>query len=202
MKQRRGAQPARRPSVFAAENRFERWDAHTLAAHPETEFEQCHFVGCDFSGASLGHFRFTDCLFERCNLASAKLSGAGLQNVAFTDCKLSGVQFAACRDFLFEVHFEGCQLHYASFFGKKLRATKFVRCSLTDADFTSADLTEAVFQDCTLSNAVFRNTLLTGADFTTASQFSIDPEGNTLTKARFTLPGLLGLVSKYGVIVE
>ncbi|MCB2406359.1 pentapeptide repeat-containing protein [Hymenobacter lucidus] len=202
MKPRRAAQSSRKSTVFAPENRFEQWDARTLAAHPDTEFEQCHFVGGDFSGANLGAFRFTDCLFERCNLASAKLSGAGLQNVAFTDCKLSGLQFAACRDFLFEVHFTGCQLHYASFFGKKMRGARFVGCSLTEADFTSADLTEAVFQDCTLLNAVFRNTLLTAADFTTASQFSIDPDGNTLTKARFTLPGLLGLVGKYGVIVE
>ncbi|UOQ54011.1 pentapeptide repeat-containing protein [Hymenobacter cellulosivorans] len=201
MKQRR-AKPAGRPTVFPAENRFERWDARALAAHPEPEFEQCHFIGCDFSGAQLGQFRFADCLFERCNLSSAAMAGASLQNVAFTDCKLSGVQFAACRDFLFEVQFQGCQLHYASFFGKKLRNTRFVNCSLTDADFTSADLTDAAFQDCTLRGAVFRSTQLVGADFTTASEFSIDPDGNTLTKARFTLTGLLGLVDKYGVIVE
>ncbi|WP_167852190.1 pentapeptide repeat-containing protein [Hymenobacter elongatus] len=196
------AKPPRKPPIFPAENRFERWDAATLAAHPDTEFEQCHFIGCDFSGAALGALRFSDCLFERCNLASATLAGAGMQNVGFTDCKLSGVQFAACRDFLFEVRFEGCQLHYASFFGKKMRGTRFVSCSLTDADFTSADLTEAAFQDCTLQGAVFRSTQLTAADFTTASQFSIDPDGNTLTNARFTLPGLLGLVGKYGIIVE
>ncbi|PJJ52772.1 pentapeptide repeat-containing protein [Hymenobacter chitinivorans] len=201
MKQRR-AKPAGRPTVFPAENRFERWDARTLAAHPDTEFEQCHFIGCDFSGAQLGQLRFADCLFERCNLASAAMAGASLQNVAFADCKLSGVQFAACRDFLFEVHFQGCQLHYASFFGKKLRNTRFVGCSLTDADFTSADLTEAAFADCTLRGTVFRSTQLTGTDFTTASEFSIDPDGNTLTKARFTLTGLLGLVDKYGIIVE
>lgn len=202
MKPRRTAQAARKPLVFAPENRFERWDARALAAHPDTEFEQCHFIGADFSGANLGAFRFTDCLFERCNLASAQLSGAGMQHVAFTDCKLSGLQFSACRDFLFEVQFTGCQLHYTSFFGKKMRGTRFVNCSLTEADFTSADLTEAVFQECTLLHAVFRNTQLTAADFTTASQFSIDPDGNPLTRARFSLPGLLGLVDKYGVIVE
>ncbi|MCB2378592.1 pentapeptide repeat-containing protein [Hymenobacter sp. BT635] len=202
MKHRRPASASRKPLVFAPENRFERWDAHTLASHPDPEFEQCHFVGCDFSGAPLGQLRFTDCLFERCNLSSASLAGTGLQNVTFTDCKLAGLQFAAARDFLFEVRFNGCQLHYTSFFGKKMRGTRFVGCSLTDADFTSADLTEAAFQDCTLAGVVFRNTQLTGADFTTASQFTIDPDGNTLTKARFTLTGLLGLVSKYGVIVE
>jgi hypothetical protein len=44
--------------------------------------------------------------------------------------------------------------------------------------------------------------VLNGVDFTTATNFSIDPEINRLKKARFSLYGLPGLVEKYEVVIE
>jgi uncharacterized protein YjbI with pentapeptide repeats len=200
MKQRRKPAPARKPSYFPDENVAEGWDARHLAGH--TEFDEYRFIGCDFSGADLSGLRLTDCLFERCNLSSAKLAGTALQNVAFAECKLLGLQFTACRDMLFGVHFDQCQLRYASFAGRKMPATRFVGCWLEESDFADADLSTAVFQDCTLGGAIFQNTQLVGADFTTATGFTIDPESNHLRTARFTLHGLLGVVSKYELVVE
>ncbi|MBC6988492.1 pentapeptide repeat-containing protein [Hymenobacter sp. BT491] len=188
-----------KPDKFPAENVFERWTSEHL--RPHAEFEQCHFIGGDFASATLGNKRFVDCLFERCNLSLASLAGTGLQNVAFQDCKLSGLQFTACRDMLFEVHFDRCQLSYASFYGKRMPGTHFGHCNLTDADFTGADLANADFQECTLNGAVFHQTQLSGADFRTATGFIIDPDINPLKKARFVLEGLPGLVNKYGVII-
>ena len=190
----------RKPTYFPEDNIAERWDARHLPGH--TEFDEFRFVNCDFTGADLSHIRFTDCLFEHCSLATAKLAGTALQNVAFADCKLLGLQFTACRDMLFGVHFDQCQLRYASFAGRSMPGTRFVGCSLEDADFADADLTGAVFQDCTLAGAVFQNTRLPGADFTTATGFTIDPISNPLTGARVTLHGLLGVVAGFGLVVE
>ena len=200
MKPRRKPAPLRKPDYFPAENLAENWDAHHLAGH--TEFDEFRFVNCDFSSADLGGLRFSNCLFERCNLASARLAGTALQNVAFAECKLLGLQFTACRDMLFGVHFDQCQLRYASFAGRAMPGTRFAQCGLEEADFADADLTGAAFADCALAGAVFQNTRLAGADFTTATGFVIDPETNPLLGARFTLAGLPGVVAKFGLVVE
>jgi uncharacterized protein YjbI with pentapeptide repeats len=197
---RKPATTLRKPDYFPEENVAERWDARHLLGH--TEFEAYRFINCDFSGANLSGLRFTDCLFERCNLSSASLANTALQNVAFDECKLLGLQFTACRDMLFGVHFDQCQLRYASFAARKMPGTRFIGCNLDDADLVSADLTAAVFQNCSLAGAVFQNTRLVEADFTTATGFIIDPETNPLQRARFTLPGLLGVVAKYELVVE
>lgn len=191
--------PKRRP-VYLSENTFARRTADHFRAG--AEWEQCLFIDCDFAEADLRHQRFIDCRFERCNLALASLAGTGLQGVEFVECKLTGVQFAACQDMLFGVEFEQCQLHYAGFAGKKLRGTRFRHCACAEVDFTRADLSNAVFEHSTLSRAIFHHTQLGGADFTTATDFTIDPENNPLRKARFTTAGLVGLVGKYGLLVD
>ncbi|MDO7873482.1 pentapeptide repeat-containing protein [Hymenobacter sp. ASUV-10] len=201
MKPRRKPTAARKPDRFPDENIVTGWTINQLLAHGD-EFEQFHFINCEFSGAALNHLRFTDCLFERCNLASATVSGTGMQNVAFADCKLLGVQFSSCRDMLFGVHFDHCQLGYTSFAGKKMPGTRFAHCTLPEADFTNADLSESVFQSCQLPHATFHYTILKGADFTTATDFGLDPESNELSGARFALHGLPSLLSKYGIVVE
>jgi len=202
MKPRRKPKPivARKPDYFPEENVAEGWDARHLLGH--TEFEEYRFVNCDFGGANLSNLRFSDCLFERCNLASAALAGTALQNVAFDECKLLGLQFTACRDMLFGVHFDHCQMRYASFAGRYMPNTRFVGCALDEADFADADLTGAAFTDCSLAGAVFQNTTLVEADFATATGFTIDPESNRLQRARFSLHGLLGVVAKYELVVE
>jgi len=201
MKPRRKPAALRPPDYFPAENVLTGLDAPRLLALGR-EFEQYHFVGCDLSEANLAGLRFEDCRFERCNLATAKLGGAALQNVAFIDCKLLGVAFGACQDMLFGVHFDHCQLRYASFGGKKLVGTRFAHCSLAETDFTNADLSGAAFANCDLTGIVFHDTRLVGTDFTTATGFSLDPEANVLTGARFALAGLPGLLDKYGLVVE
>ena len=164
--------------------------------------EAYHFVGCDLNAASLARLRFVDCLFERCDLSNVNLSGTGLQNVAFAECKLLGVSFTGCQELLFGVHFDRCLLRYASFGGRKLAGTRFERCDLPEADFTNADLTGAAFAGCDLTRVTFHDTCLKDADFTTATGYSLDPEANQLAGARFALAGVVGLLEKYGVVVE
>lgn len=201
MKPRRKSAPPRKPDSFPTEQVLTGLDApRLLALGPD--YEQFRFVNCELSGASLAGLRFEDCLFERCNLTTARLGGTALQNVAFADCKLLGVAFSACQDMLFSVHFDDCQLRYASFGGKKLAGTRFERCTLDETDFTNADLTGAVFAGCDLTRTVFHATRLAGADLTTATGYALDPEANDLTGARFALAGLPGLLAKYALVVE
>ncbi len=201
MKPRRKPTALRKPDYFPAENVLTGLDGPRLLALGR-ELEQYHFVGCDLSEVNLSGLRFEDCLFERCNLTNARLGGAALHNVAFADCKLLGLNFGACQDMLFGVHFDLCQLRYASFAGKKLAGMRFGQCSLAEVDFTNADLSGVVFVGCDLAQAIFHDTQLVGTDFTTATNFSIDPEANRLTGARFALAGLPGLLDKYGLVVE
>lgn len=201
MKPRRKLTALRKPDYFPAENVLTGLNApQLLALGPD--FEQFRFINCELAEAGLAGLRFEDCLFERCNLTTAKLSNAALQNVAFADCKLLGVAFSACQDMLFGVHFDDCQLRYASFAGKKLAGTRFERCQLPETDFTNADLTGAAFVGCDLTGTIFHDTRLAGADFTTATGYSLDPEANVLTGARFGLAGLPGLLTKYGLVIE
>ena len=200
MKLRRKISPARKPDCFPAENVAVGWDARHLLGH--AEFDEYHFRNCDFSEADFSRLRFANCLFERCNLSGVRLAGTALQNVAFEECKLLGLQFTACRDMLFGVHFEQCQLRYASFAGRQMPGTNFRGCGLEEADFADAGLAGAVFQNCSLAGAVFQNTQLVGADFRTATGFIIDPEQNQLRQAHFSLAGLLGVVAKYELVVE
>ena len=200
MKSPRKPPVLRKPDHFPADQVVQGWTAAQLLAHGD-EFEQFHFINCELGEARLGRLRFTDCLFERCNLSAATLADTALQNVAFADCKLLGVPFSACRDMLFGVHFDRCQLGYASFAGKKMPGTRFAHCTLPETDFTNADLRGATFAHCALPHAIFHHTSLQAADFSTATQFHLDPESNELAGAKFSLEGLPGLLGKYGIEV-
>ena len=61
---------------------------------------------------------------------------------------------------------------------------------------------ECEFINCDFSGAVFENTILEKADLRTAINYSIDPEINRLKKAKFSMPGLIGLLDKYDIELE
>lgn len=166
------------------------------------EFEGCRFLQCDLSDSNFSHSQFTDCQFIGCNLANIKLGSATLNTIFFKECKLIGVNFSECSDFLFHVRFENCLLDYASFAKKNMAKTIFSHSSLKGTSFSQANLSHAQFEQTDLAGAVFEQTNLTGANFTTAFNFSIDPELNRLKKARFSQYGLAGLLNKYGITIE
>jgi uncharacterized protein YjbI with pentapeptide repeats len=188
-----------KPDFFPAEHTLQR----ALPPHlvGQQEFEQYHFINFDLTQANLSGRVFSDCLFENCNLAGASIGNVALQNVAFEGCKLIGLQFHSCRDFLFGVHFDRCQLDYASFVGKAMSNTRFVNCSLREVEFGRANLKQAVFAECDLLSAIFHQTNLSEADFTTAQHIVLDPEVNDLKQARFALADLPGLLSKHNLVV-
>jgi uncharacterized protein YjbI with pentapeptide repeats len=122
-----------------------------------------------------------------------------LNDVRFTECKLVGVQFEECNPFLFSVDFENCVLKLAVFYKIKLKKTRYKNCNLQETDFTEADLTAAEFDNCDLMRAIFHKTNLEKADFSSSVHYSIDPEANRITKARFSRMGIAGLLDKYRI---
>jgi len=168
----------------------------------QTEFDICIFLNCNFSNVEISETDFIDCRFESCNFAVAKLKGSGLKNVYFNNCKLVGIDFELCSDFLFAANFKNCVLDYSSFFGKKLKKTKFSNCSLKEVEFSSTDLSGAEFANCDLLLAVFKQCNLEKVDFRTAYNYAFDPETNKMKKAKFSSSGLAGLLEKYNIEIE
>ncbi len=166
------------------------------------EFEQCTFKDCDLSDSLFLNNRFTECVFTGCNLSMTKLAGSSLRDVTFKQCKLLGVNFSECEDFLFSVHFENCILDYASFMKKKMTKTKFIHTSLKQVAFTGANLSGSLFDHTDLADSIFNGTDLKEADFRTAYNYAIDPELNSIKKAKFSLHGVVGLLTKYGIRIE
>ena len=169
---------------------------------PNREFESCEFVNCDFSNTLFTSSFFTNCTFIDCNLAMTKFDNCQLDNITFKGCKLLGVNFSSCNDFLFSLNFDGCILDCCSFLRKKMPKTLFVNSSIRDADFTACDLTNSTFKNTDLTNSVFARTILKGANFLTAKNYNIDPENNTITKAKFSLQDVVGLLNKYNIEIK
>lgn len=163
------------------------------------EYNNCTFKKCDLSECEFAVCKFIDCVFDNCNLSMIKLERTTLNGIVFKHCKLLGVNFSACEDFLFTVRFESCMLDYSSFMRKKMPKTNFVKTSLKETTFTQAILTGSVFDECNLMDTVFRQTDLTSVNFSTALNYIIDPELNTMNKAIFSAHGLEGLLYKYNL---
>jgi uncharacterized protein YjbI with pentapeptide repeats len=112
------------------------------------------------------------------------------------------LRFDDCNPFSLSFDFEGCILHFASFFRLKIPRTVFKNCKLEDVEFVEADLSNSIFSHCDLSGATFDGTNLEGADFRTAFHFSIDPDKNRIQKSKFSAHNIAGLLHQHKIIIE
>lgn len=163
-------------------------------------FEDCHFLQCNFSKSVLSHLRFFDCSFVNCQLNLCMIEETLWQQVRFKGCKMMGLYFEQANRFGWDVFFDDCQLDHSSFCQMKLSSQSFLLCSLKGVDFSQAVLTGVLFSNCNLENAKFVGCDLQKADFSTAYNYSLDPEQNKLRKAKFSREGLSGLLTKYQII--
>lgn len=166
------------------------------------KYEGCTFSECIFQQCNLSNIVFTDCRFVDCDLSLATLTEAAFHEVEFCTCKLLGLHFDQCNDFIFSVKFKDCVLNLSSFYEVKMKKTLFSNCTLHETDFESTILTEAIFHECDLTGAVFENTNLEKADFRSAYNFTINPETNRITNAKFSLHGLPGLLAHHKIVIE
>lgn len=166
------------------------------------EYEHCSFMNCDFSNTDLKGMSFTACTFSGCNISMAKLTQTAFRTVLFTGCKMLGLHFEQCNPFGLSFRFEHCILNHSSFYQVKMTKTIFRSVQLHEVDFTDADITGAVLDNCDLSGATFDHTILEKADLRTAYHYAIHPETNKIKKAKFSMPGLTGLLDRYGIIID
>ena len=73
---------------------------------------------------------------------------------------------------------------------------------MQEADFTETVLLNSKFDNCDLSKTVFDRTNLENVNFSSAYNFSINPEENKLKGATFNKNNVVGLLSKYEIIIE
>lgn len=166
------------------------------------EFSGCTFRSCDFTGFNLSGSEFVDCRFEFCNLSAVPVEETIFSQVEFRGCKLMGVDFSKVRKFLLSMSFEECNLSYAFFFGLSLKGTRFSNCLLEETNFAEAMLVEANFSGSSLVGAIFDRTNLERADFSSASNYSINPEINRIKKAKFSIPEVVGLLYAYDIEIS
>ncbi len=166
------------------------------------EYESCTFSNCIFTETDLSDFSFETCIFNNCDLSNAKITHTAFKDVEFRNCKLMGLQFDECNPFLLAFRFVNCQLNLSAFYGLKLKNTRFENCILNEVDFTDTNLSGSTFKNCDFSGAMFGNTNLEKADFRTSVNFSINPETNRITKARFSAENITGLLDKYNIRIE
>lgn len=178
--------------------KFDQVDFSLQALAPGV-YEQCEFIGCKLAGVNLSGIRFAECSFTDCDLTLAMLGDTAFQQVKFTGCKMLGMHFDHCRELSFEVAFNNCVLNHSCFSRRRLKNTPFLNCTLQEVDFSEADLSAAIFEQCDLTGAFFEQTKLEKADLRSSWNFTIDPALNNIKKARFSLTGLPGLLTKYNL---
>lgn len=164
-------------------------------------FENCTFTRCLFKETSFAKTHFVDCLFTSSDLSNLDLTEGKMREISFVSCKLFGLQWTQLNK-LVNPSFKECKLDYANFLGLKLKKTVFYKCSLREVDFSEADLSECDFRESDFLNARFQNTTLIKSDFRSAINYLIDPVGNKVKGAYFSLPEAQGLLYGLGVIIE
>lgn len=166
-----------------------------------SEFEQCTIIDCDFKNEDLSKKNFIQCEFINCDFSNSLVNDTKFQECSFAKCKLIGLQFTYCSGFRFAINFKDCILNNASFYEKNLTECTFENTDLSECDFEACDLSGVSFEQCELRNAIFERSNLSKADFTSAVNFSINPESNKIRGAKFSKDGLPGLLDRYGIIV-
>ena len=188
-------------SIYIEDKNFNGND-FTVSGIEQGNYENCRFLNCNLSEVNLSGINFLECSFDACNLGMAKLGNTGLRDIKFIGCKLLGLHFEHCNPIGLSMHFDNCILNLSSFYRLRLKGTVFKNSILHEADLTDTDLTNARFDNCDLEGTIFGNTILEKADLTTAYNYSIDPASNKIKKAKFSMPGVIGLLDNYDIVIE
>ena len=166
------------------------------------EYIDCVFEHCNFENVHISNIQFIGCEFIDCNLSNVIVTNTSFKEIQFTICKMIGVKFNECNPLLLQMSFTICNLSYSSFYQLKIPNSVFNECKLEEVDFTETNLTGSWFNISELKNTIFDSTNLEKANFITSINFSIDPEINKLKGAKFSRENVMGLLVKYGILVE
>tara|TARA_B100001248_G_scaffold262395_1_gene258068 strand:- start:2570 stop:3163 length:594 start_codon:yes stop_codon:yes gene_type:complete len=165
-------------------------------------FEGCTFTRCNLEKASFSKSQFIDCTFQSCNLSLIEVGNTQFTDVSFIDTKLLGVKWPDARDTLFAVHFTDCVLNYCNFFGVNLKKGTVKDCTAHEVSLQEADLTQADCSGTDFHKSIFLNTCLEKTDFSGAQNYEIDCFSNKISKAIFTLPEAVSLLSSLDIKIK
>lgn len=169
-------------------------------------FENCQFKQCTFTGVTFSKVRFTDCDFESCNLSLVKFPGCKFLDVVFKNTRLAGINWTEISwpqvKLTSPLSFYSCNISHSSFYSLDLADFIVEECKAHDVDFRESNLSHASFNGSDLLNSLFLHTNLKAADFTQAINYSIDPNTNTITHARFSFPEAMALLNCFNIKIE
>lgn len=166
------------------------------------EYEACIFTNCRFNGKDLSNCKFIECRFIDCDLSNATLYKCNFQDSSFSSCKLIGLHFDQCSTFNFSLEFKDCQLDQSVFYQLDLSRSSFVGCRMKDVDLTDANMSGISLCNCELKGAVFQQSDLRVTDLSHSVNFQIDPDQNQIQGAKFSMPEVLNLLSKYNLSIH
>ena len=164
-------------------------------------FTRCRFEAVTLDKARLEGVVLDECVFVRCDLSMATLGDCSFRGAHFDHTKLMGVDWTVARDLLFDVSYEGCVLSYGVFVDRKLRKVALTDCVAHEVDFSGADLTDADLRGTDLRGAVFARTTLVRTDLSTATHYRVDPANNKLSKTKFSLEAGVATLRDLGIVV-
>lgn len=170
------------------------------------EFQNCQFKQCKFHGVTFSKVVFTECDFESCDLSLSKFPGCKFSEVSFKHSKLVGINWTELYWPLIKLtsplYFYESNLSHSSFFGLSLADLILEGCKAHDVDFREANLNHASFVGTDLYNSLFTHSNLKHADFTDATNYSIDIQNNTITKAIFSFPDVIALLNHLDIKIN
>ncbi len=114
--------------------------------------------------------------------------------------RLSEMNFSNAKN-LFSANFKNCLLQYCNFSDLNMKNSSFKGSKLKDSHFTNTILKSADLSDVDLSRTLFHNCGLCNADFSSATQYVIDPRTNKIKKAKFSFPEAAGLLRAFDITI-
>lgn len=170
----------------------------------ETEFHQCVFRDCSLKEAAFRKCRFVECQFYGSDLSLIDVAGSAFIGVSFEDCTLVGVNWAradwSALNLGKSLDFRRCALSHSTFLSVPLKASSLIDCVARNVDFREADLTRVDLSGTDLSEGLFQGTNLRKANLSSARNYAINPDENSIAGAKFALPEAMSLL--YNMDIE
>lgn len=165
-------------------------------------FYSCTFHYCDFTEICLDTCVFENCKFFECNFSLLSVKHTRFIDVVFQKSKINGVDFSECDRLITEISFLECRVRNCNFSGLYLKKQNFSHSEIIESDFINTELRSSDFSHCLLTGTMFHNCNLMKADFSYAKNYTLNPEGNQLRKAKFTMPEAVALLQHLDIILK
>ncbi len=169
-------------------------------------YSECTFTECKFTDMALRDVVFSNCVFEGCAFHTVDVSGLRMQNTSLLSTACVGIDWSEVRALgrLFPLFgtLRGSTFKLNNFFKMKLPKLAVADSSFLDCAFMESDLSGSVFRNVDFQSTTFQECNLSKADFREARNYRINTTVNKVSKAKFSLPEVVGLLDSLNVIIE